>query len=261
MSSIKIGIRLDCLGLPLRDAIPAAARIGVNGVQLQSSNELAPDELSQTGRRHLLHSLQTQRLEAVAFGSTHRRGFDVLERLEERITFVCKVVRLAAELRIPIAVVSIGAIPESGDSPKALAFFDAMSRIGDEADRVGVRIAVETGANSLSEVEGLLKKLEQHPLAVNYDPANLIARGLNPFDGLSSLADRVVGLHVKDLLRTSTTVSGFVETPLGEGELDLDKLHQELAAIDYRGYWTLERDSPGGGELEFARSVAILSRL
>jgi L-ribulose-5-phosphate 3-epimerase len=262
MSSIKIGIRLDCLGLPLRDAIPAAARLGVQGVQLQSTNELAPDELSQTGRRHLLHSLQTQRLEAVALGSTQRRGFDSMDRLEERITFVGKVVRMAADLRLPFIVVPIGAIPPQNDTPHAAAFYDAVRRVCDVADRVGVRIAVETGPSSLPELATFIKGLDRHPLAVNFDPANLMARGFDPFDGLSTLADRVVGLHVKDLIRTSTTVSGFQETPLGEGELDFDRLHRELAALDYRGYWTLERDAPGGGgEREFANSVAVLSRL
>src|SRR4051812_34775604 len=101
----KIGIRLDCLGLPLRDALPAAARIGVQGVQLQSDKELAPDELSQTGRRHLLHALQTQRLELVAVGATNRRGFDSVDRLDARVAFVRKVVWQTAELRAPFVVV------------------------------------------------------------------------------------------------------------------------------------------------------------
>ena len=120
MSPIKIGIRLDCLGLPLKDALPAAARIGAAGVQLQSEQELAPDELSQTGRRHLLHSLQTQRLELVAIGASNRRGFDVMDRLDSRIGFVRGVVRQASELRAPFVVVSVGSIPTEKETHQGL---------------------------------------------------------------------------------------------------------------------------------------------
>ena len=261
MSQRKIGIRLDCLGLPLRDAIPTAASIGAHGVQLQAELELAPDSLSQTGRRHLLHSLQTQRLELVALGTTNRRGFDALDRLESRVAYIRSSIKLASELRAPHLVVPMGALPTQPDLPQSLAFFDAVKQVAEEGDRVGVRIAMETGPNSLSEVAAFLRALDRYPLAVNYDPANLIARGHDPFAGLIEIADRLVGLHVKDLIRTSTTVSGFVETPLGEGELSFDRLHRELAACDYRGFWTLERDSANGGEREFERSIAVLSRL
>jgi L-ribulose-5-phosphate 3-epimerase len=261
MSRIKIGIRLDCLGLPLRQALPVAAKLGADGVQLQSDKELAPGELSQTGRRHLLHSLQTQRLELVAIGAANRRGFDAMDRLDSRVSFVREVVRQAGDLRAPFIVVPIGAIPSERESPQSLAFFDAMRQVADEADRVGVRVAIETGPDPLPRVQDFVAELAHFPLAINYDPANLIARGHDAYAGLAELADRLVGVHVKDLLRTSTTVSGFVETPLGEGELDLDRLHRELAGADYRGFWTLERDSPGGGEREFERSVKLLSRL
>lgn len=230
-------------------------------MQLQSEHELAPQQLSQTGRRHLLHSLQTQRLELVAVGATNRRGFDVLDKLESRIAFVRHVVRQAAELRAPFVVAPVGSIPTEPNTQQSLAFIDALKQVAEEGDRVGVRIALETGPDSLTKVVQFLGDMSQYPLAINYDPANLIARGHDPYAGLSAIADRLVGLHVKDLLRTSTSVSGFVETSLGEGELNLDRLHRELAGADYRGYWTLERDSPGGGEKEFERSVKLLSRL
>ena len=132
MSRIKIGIRLDCLGLPLREALPTAARLGASGVQLQSEHELAPQELSNTGRRHLFHSLQTQRLELVAIGATNRRGFDVLDKLEARIAFVRQVVLQAAGLRAPFVVVSVGAIPTETNTPQSLAFIDALKQVAEE---------------------------------------------------------------------------------------------------------------------------------
>src|SRR5688572_12742798 len=137
MSQIKIGIRLDCLGLPLREAIPTAASIGAHGVQLQTDKELAPETLSQTGRRHLLHSLQNQRLELVALGATTRRGFDVLDKLEPRIQFIRKTLKLAADLRAPFVVVPFGSFPSQEETQQGLAYFDAVKQVAEESDRLG----------------------------------------------------------------------------------------------------------------------------
>jgi hypothetical protein len=57
MNRLKIGIRLESLGLPLRRALGEAQRLGVRGVQADAAGELSPHSLSQTGRsafRHLL---------------------------------------------------------------------------------------------------------------------------------------------------------------------------------------------------------------
>jgi L-ribulose-5-phosphate 3-epimerase len=57
MNSLKIGIRLESLGLPLRRALAEAARLGVPGVQVDAAGDLSPGELSQSGRREFRHLL------------------------------------------------------------------------------------------------------------------------------------------------------------------------------------------------------------
>ena len=52
MSKLKIGVRLESLGVPLRRALQEAERLGVNGVQIDAVGELAPQSLSQSGRGH-----------------------------------------------------------------------------------------------------------------------------------------------------------------------------------------------------------------
>ena len=46
---MKIGIRLESLGLPLRSALSQAAQMGVKGVQIDSVGELAPERLTDGG--------------------------------------------------------------------------------------------------------------------------------------------------------------------------------------------------------------------
>ena len=50
MNRLKIGIRLESLGLPLRRALREAQRLGVRGVQADAAGDLSPHALSQTGR-------------------------------------------------------------------------------------------------------------------------------------------------------------------------------------------------------------------
>jgi hypothetical protein len=62
MNPLKIGVRLESLGLPLRRALTEASRLGVAGVQVDAVGDLAPNNLSQTGRREFLHLLRGHNL-------------------------------------------------------------------------------------------------------------------------------------------------------------------------------------------------------
>jgi hypothetical protein len=74
MNGLKIGIRLESLCLPLRRALAEAARLGVKGVQVEAVGDLAPDNLTQTGRREFRNLLRTHDLEltAPAEGPSHQ---------------------------------------------------------------------------------------------------------------------------------------------------------------------------------------------
>ena len=58
MSRLKVGLRLESLGLPLRRALQEAERLGVAGVQVDAVGDLGPDRLLQTGRREFRHLLR-----------------------------------------------------------------------------------------------------------------------------------------------------------------------------------------------------------
>jgi sugar phosphate isomerase/epimerase len=260
LPALSLAIRLECLGVPLRDALPLAAKLGFQGVQFDATGELAPDELSATGRRHLSHLLTGHRLQPVAVGFVSRRGFDSLERLDARISAALKTLKLASDLRAPIVATSAGPIPPDGKDPAKKHFFDAMDRLGNEALRLGVRLALETGHESPESLATFLAAQERLNLAAHFDPANLLVRGYDPAAGARTLAGRIAGVHVKDVIRTGTTISGFREAPIGEGEISFDDLFTALAEADYRGPWTVESESARPAE-EFARAFHFLSQL
>ncbi|HZY88946.1 MAG TPA: sugar phosphate isomerase/epimerase, partial [Gemmataceae bacterium] len=98
MNRLKLGTRLESLGLPLRRAISEAARLGVPGVQADAAGDLAPNTLSQSGRREFLHLLRAHNLELAALGCPLRRGLDVAEDQQPRLDRVKAVMSLSFEL-------------------------------------------------------------------------------------------------------------------------------------------------------------------
>src|SRR6266404_4886160 len=57
MPPLKIAVATRCLSLPLKDSLRVAASLGAKGVQFDAREELRPGDLTETGRRQLLHGL------------------------------------------------------------------------------------------------------------------------------------------------------------------------------------------------------------
>src|SRR5205823_5879178 len=104
MNRLKLGIRLESFGLPLRRALLEAERLGVSGVQVDAAGDLSPKVLSQTGRREFRHLLRGHNLELTALGCPLRHGLDVAQDQEARIEHVRKVLSLSFDLGPRIAV-------------------------------------------------------------------------------------------------------------------------------------------------------------
>ena len=64
--SVKIGICLKSLGLSLRRGLEEVRRLGVGGVEVEAVGDLAPANLSHTGRREFRHLLKSHGLELTA---------------------------------------------------------------------------------------------------------------------------------------------------------------------------------------------------
>src|SRR5271157_558090 len=109
---MKIGVRLESLGLPFRRALQEAGRLAVSGVQFDATGELAPDKLSQTGRRELRNLLSTCNVQLTALGCPLRHGLNDPQNLEQRIEYVRRVRALSYDLGPRIAIVQAGRVPD-----------------------------------------------------------------------------------------------------------------------------------------------------
>lgn len=300
MNRIKLGVRLESLGLPLRRALAEASKMGVPGVQLDAAGDLSPEKLSQTGRRELRHLLRSHNLEVAAVGCPLRRGLDTELELQPRLEYIRNVLGLSYDLGPRIVIVQAGKVPDPAETkpapvekspaglilatPESLPFTlaggidlgttvegmrdrkkgqvmtDVLRDLGAYGDHTGTTLALETGLEPGTALAAYLGQFDSGALKVNFDPANLLLNGFDPLKSLRALNRFVSHCHAHDARSSSSSRAGQ-EVPLGYGDIDWMMLAAVLEEIEYRGYLTVEREMGDNRVADVSNGVKFLRRL
>jgi sugar phosphate isomerase/epimerase len=260
MKSLKIGIRLESLALPLRSALTQASRLGVGGVQVDAVGDLSPSRLSDTGRREFRHLLRSHNLELTAVGCPLRFPLDHHENREARVEHVRKAMSLSYDLGPRLVVVEAGPIPDETDLLRTRLMSETLLALGQHGDRVGAVLALETGLESGETLATFLDRLDTGGLGVNLDPANLMFHGFAPYEAVRSLHRRIVHVHAKDARRGGASRAAQ-EVPLGAGDIDWLAFLGLLEEVEYHGWLTVERETGDNRAADIAAGVAFLRRI
>lgn len=246
MRSYLVGVDVDDLHLPIKDAFRKAAELKFRVVELPAvMGEAAPRTLSSSGRRHLARYVEGLGLgvAALAADMPALRLTDS-STVDERVARTCEIIDLAKELKVRIVTASVGALthPETGE-PSPLAA-EALHRIGEYADARGAVYAIRPSHDAGDRVVRVLDELRCPSIQIGLDPAAMVMSGVNPFDAVERLAGRVALLHARDATAGLTDRPGR-ETRFGEGEVDFVGILAMLGAAEYRGAFIVRRsDSP-----------------
>jgi sugar phosphate isomerase/epimerase len=260
MNRLKLGIRLESFGLPLRRALQEAERLGVGGVQVDAVGDLSPKVLSQTGRREFRHLLRAHNLELTALGCPLRHGLDAAQDQEARIEHVRKVMSLSFDLGPRLAIVQAGRVPEDPEGLGARLLTEALLALGQHGDRTGTVLALETGLESGAVLRSFLDRFDTGGLGVNFDPANLLINRFDPYESARALQGRIGHVHAKDA-RQAGANRAAQEVPLGHGDIEWMQFLSVLEEVEYRGWLTIERESGDNRPADIANGVAFLRRL
>lgn len=260
MNRLKIGIRLESLGLPLRRALTEASRLGVAGVQVDAAGDLSPTTLSATGRREFRNLLRAHNLELTALGCPLRRGLDAAQDQQPRLEHVRKVLSLSFDLGPRVVIVQAGQVPEEADSPRGRLLTESLQALAGHGDRVGAVLALETGLDAGAALAAFLRRFDTGALAANLDPANLLLHGFDPYESARALAGRIAHAHAKDARQASASHAAQ-EVPLGHGDIDWLTYLGVLEEVDYHGWLVIERETGDDRVTDVANGVAFLRRL
>jgi sugar phosphate isomerase/epimerase len=259
MSRLKLGIRLESLGLPLRRGLQEIARLGVRGVQVDATGDLSPNQLSQTGRREFRNVLRAHNLELTAVNCPLRHGLDIAEGQQARIEHLQNVLSLSFDLGPRLVIVQAGHVPEKPDPPAHQLMTEALLALGHYGDRTGTVLALETGLEPGEMLRDFLARFDTGGLGVNYDPANLVMNRLDPYEGARALRGLIRHAHAKDA-RAATASRAGQEVPLGHGDIDWMQFLSVLEEIEYHGWLTIERESGDHRLADVAAGVGFLRR-
>lgn len=238
----RIAVNIDDLRLPTKDALRKAAELKFGAVELATvAGDLAPSNLSSSGRRHLARFAGGFGLEMAALVADVA-GLSLTDprTAGERVERTCGVIELAADLKVPVVTASAGALthPETGE-PSSLAT-EALRRIGEYADSRGVVYAMRPSRDAGERLAAVLDVLRCPSIRVGLDPAAMVMSGVDPLASIERFIGQISLLHARDALAGLADRPGR-ETRLGEGEVDLVALLSVLHAAEYTGTYVVRR--------------------
>lgn len=260
MQILRIGIQTRSLRQPLRRALETAARLGADGVEIDARGELPASQLSQTAIRQLRKMLDDLRLRVSAISFITRRGYDALEDLDRRVLATQAAMKFARSVGADAVVNRVGRVPQDGDSARFTQLVDVLTGLGAYGERVGARLAAQTGSESGADLARLLAALPDGAVGVDFHPSGLIHGGHDPQEALAALGRSVIHVHACDAVRDpSRNVANEVD--LGRGTTDFPAVLARLEEYDYRGWLTVERQNAAEPVVQIGNAIAFLRSL
>jgi len=257
---LKIGIQLASLRLPFKQALLTAAELGATAVEIDARGEIDPRQLSQTGLRQLRKMLEDRNLRVCAVTFRTRRGYNVAEDLDARVTATKEMLKFAYNLGAPYVVNQIGLVPAESKGPEWDLLVQVLSELGNFGKHAGAWLAAETGSEDGAHLARLFAELPHGSVGVTFDPGNLIVNGFSSQTALAALAPYIAYVHAKDGVRDLAQGRGL-EVPLGRGSVDFPELLGTLEEREYRGYFTIERERCQDPVFEIGQAVKYLRSL
>ncbi len=257
MGTLKVGVMIESFRLGVKGGIQKAAELGADGFQIYvTGGEMAPWNMSQSGRREFRHFVDSLGLTVSALCGDLGHGYTRPDELDELIDKSKQILDLSSDLRVPIVTTHVGVIPEDDSDPTWEVMTGALEELGSYAERTGSVFATETGPEDPALMRTFLEHLSTEAVRVNYDPANLVMMGFDHVKGVSDLAPYIVHTHAKDGIRTPD--GKHKEVPLGMGQVDWPAYLGALEEAGYDGFFTIEREVGDDPVADIAKAIEFL---
>lgn len=261
---MKIGVITDCFKSTHEEGILKAASLGLNGVQIYATAGDFSAGISKEKCEVYKKLLKDNNLVVSALcGDMGGYGFEIEKDNAERVEKTKDIVDLAVEFGTSVVTTHIGVIPEDKTNPRYAVMLKALTECGIYAKSKGVTLAIETGPEKAKTLLAFLEDTKGG-VGVNLDPANFtMVTGQDAVEAVYILKDYIVHTHLKDgkMLDPNqdptdvyhafavggvdalNACKGFVELPIGEGDVDWDNYLKALDEIGFKGFLTIEREA------------------
>ncbi len=242
MPKLPVAVQLRSLGRPFQESLRLARQLGARAVEIDARQELRPAELTPSALRQVRKWLADLELVVAAVSFPTRHGYDEPHQLEARVEATKAAQQMAYSLGASVVVNQVGRASVEPDSESFKLLVEALTDLANHGQRVGARLAAETGTESGADLARLLGAVPSGGIGVCLNPGQLIVAGHPPLDAVAELGSNVVYVRAVDGLRDRARGRGVAVT-LGRGEADFPALLGALEEHDYRGYLCVQADS------------------
>lgn len=185
---------------------------------------------------------------------------------EARLAELQQIAQFARWLGVDVVGLHLGYIPHEPSDPVFSQVVEVTRRACDVCRDLGQNVHLETGQEPADALLAFIQATGRGNLFSNFDPANMILYGSGePIAALEKLGPYVRSVHCKDAKWASQPGQEWGhETPLGAGDVDIDRFIDTLARIGYEGPLTIEREiaqEPQRQQQEIAQAMDLLTRL
>jgi sugar phosphate isomerase/epimerase len=258
--ALKIAVQLAALRMPLRKALHTAAQLRASAVEIDARRELRPSQLTATGLRELRNLLDELNLRVAVVSFPTERGYDVEDRLDQRVAATKAAMKMAYELGARVVVNQVGAIPDAAEGQRWNTLLQVLTDLGNYGHHVGALFAAQMGAESGADLARLLAALPADAIGVDLDPGALIVNGFSPLEAIGDLGRQIIHVHARDGVRDLARKRGL-EVPLGRGSADFPAILAALEERGYSGYFTVARDHADDPEHELGSAIQYLRNI
>ncbi|MGH9581751.1 MAG: sugar phosphate isomerase/epimerase family protein [Bryobacteraceae bacterium] len=253
---MQIGLNMEFIrseDKPFETGVRRAAQIGYRFVEPMVHN--GRELLSEAGYFHSF-SMDNDPLEMRDILERHHvqaSGLSAhcpLMRPEISVPYLEKSIRFAEGICARVVNTDEGIRPEWLDDNECFQVMKyTLTKVLQTAERHGVFVAIEPHQSITKTTDGLLRvaNLVNSPmLKVNYDTGNAFLGGVDPYEGLRAVLDKLVHVHAKDIsLGQAESEKGKVSgTPVGcacgQGVIDWPRVASILRAGNYNGVLSVE---------------------
>ncbi len=273
---MKIGVITDCFKKTHFEAIKIAARLGLCGVQIYATTgEFSPETLTEEQKSEYKKLLSDNGMCVSALcADMGGYGFEREEDNVIRIEKTKRIIDLASEFGARVITTHIGVIPSDKSEPRYDIMLRAVSECGVYAKERGITMAIETGPENALTLLSFIEDTHGG-VGVNLDPANFtMVTGQDAVEAVYILREHIVHTHLKDgrMLDKNqnpadvyhafavggvdalNACKGFIETPVGDGDVDFENYFKALRDIGFDGYLTIERETGDDPEADIIRA-------
>jgi sugar phosphate isomerase/epimerase len=164
--------------------------------------------------------------------------FMVARDVDAEVAHCCKRIDIAAKFSPKVIIVFAGWQDRADDAVYAQVA-DALKQVTRHAAKYNLTVALENHGGltaTAAQVNRILDAVREPNIGVNYDPANFLMYGADPYRSLIDLQHPIVFTHLKSL----KTVNGRrAYCRVSEGEIDYTPILKWLTT-NYSGFYGIE---------------------